>query len=578
MALLEKQSVPYPPEEPLFHIPLYELVVQEDIPAGEVPETPETPEARVDVYLNDHGDLFAAVNEAWGFVGASQQHIKDLNAQLFGGGEGSAGLNRDTRRLLASVTRAAQDARITFGGSRQGAASTYEDMAKDIDFADPVIATNEPISKDLLELWTGREKWEVKDQDKDKHLKDKRPSSTAKMINEYVQHYLDSQTVLIGAYAFAFFRNDLALRSVRAFLSDEAVVPAFLQRVTELARENDSSAYPGLLETLATHTEQAGQSNMLRESIQKTAPPVEAHAPTLLEDMESGREQLPKELSAAIGVMKIAARIIESETALDHNDFMRLFAAQAANWPSELRAKLQTFANARTVEQWNVLKESLAPYVRPGRVVTATVERTINARQTNTGRRKPEVGKPGAQDKQLMHTRIRMAGGSAADIEALFADDFEKNPVSHFAVFERRPGHRGQLVSIESVESLEELFDLSNLSEYIKKYQSSDPTVEPMIKAALNHILRYPTDTRYTKRMGGMHYMKDGDPHKIRRSPLRFSPQHFPGISKGPTATETRLIYDVTRHAGASTLVMHGAFLKKELNYATGNTVLPRIR
>lgn len=545
-----------PPDQVAVRIPIYGVVEIVSSPP-EAGESPESPESAVGNFLDSQVEFYDALEEAWRTVQAGQQHCKTVNGSILEAKEGS-GPPRSTRRFLGKIAREFFDLNTSFGMCKFFGHQLYGDFVKEHGEKDAPDTRYEAFADKLSEMWTQEEEI-VKE-----HFSD-----TSDVSQTFMRDRSRAQTILIMAYMNAEFRQEIALNNIRSFLSNSNVVPAFLQRIESLASDK-SGEYPGLLELLATHVEQDGQNNMLLEAFRRTSPEPATFADDFLKSVEDKREQLPKELSAAFGVFNVMGGIIESEFSVSRQDFIRLFAQKAASWPVELLNRLNSYAAGKSNERWNIFREALSPYVRKGRLVTDVIHRksSITGRQPNT--RTPAVGKKhqGTTTRIIQPTMRTAPGASFEDV----VGDQEREPIDHYAVLVSSGDRSGRRFSLEPVENLEELYLFSNLEGYISKY-NSDPTVRDVIDAAIEHLRTNPTDRAHTRRLNSVVYDIIGQQQQ--RSPLRFSPQHFPGISKGPIATKTRLIYDVMKFNNSPTLVVYGAFIKQDIERLSA---MPRIR
>ncbi len=390
-------------------------------------------------------------------------------------------------------------------------------------------------------------------------------------IKSFVPTITDTQTVLVIANLYAQYRQDIALQKTKAFLENDAVVPAFVRRLQSLCEEDNEQfrEYPGLLELLATHIQQEQQANMLQMALQRTAPEPDTYAHQFIEDMGEGAATLPKELSAAVGVMEIAARIVDSEFSLSRQQFIGLFADRVATWPQELQTRLAAYAAGRTSAQWVKLKSALSPFVRAGRLPAEASQVQL----TGPAKRKPQLPEGVPQSKRSTTAPIKKVTLARANQnhEDLIGNT-ERQPISHFAVLVAKGDKAGMRFTIESVADIGELFHFSNLEDYIESYRN-DTTVRPVLEAVMAHLTVTPKDPAHTVQLKGVTYVRDDT--GLERAPRRFSPQHFPGVAKGDISTRTRLLYDVFNYGGHPTLVVYGAFIKGDIE---AMSKMPRIR
>jgi hypothetical protein len=383
-------------------------------------------------------------------------------------------------------------------------------------------------------------------------------------LRRFIEETSKGQALLGVANIYALFRQDIALKKIEAFLEDKSVVPAFVRQLHELAGTSEQVRdYPGLLELVATHVRQEQQSNMLQAAVYRSAPEPSTKA---LEFLQEVQDTLPKELSVALGVMNVTAKLVESEYGLDRDGFLRLFAGQVAVWPPELRHQLTNFVAGRTNDVWRSIKEAIEPFVRVGRLPAEVAQKIIVPKKPKpNGRGGPDI--PDREKKTVQKVTLARVGISHEDL----FDASERQPLSNFAVLYGGGDKAGLRFDIEPVEDIEAVFELTNLNEYIKRH-SQDATLRPVLEAAIRHLTLSPKDPAFTERLKNVDYIP-GD--MDRRWARRFSPQHFPGISKGEIATKTRIIYDVFNVEGRPTLVIYGAFIKGDVESVIR---LPRIR
>lgn len=555
-------EVALPLDHPVIRIPLSGAV---EVSAGRGVELNSSEEARVESFLAANAGVFSAAEDAWVSVKLSHdwygQKVNDIR-----GASGGEQPPREIRRRFESFARDLLSSNTTFGTSKYHAQEAYPGLRSKLPKDQPLEASNKEFVEGIQEAWEEMDKSIVKSLEE----QDLTPTTLEALIG-----LNRGKTTIVAANLYALFRQDIALEKVRQFLEDPAVAPAFITRLHGLAKSKEElRECPGLLELLALHVEQEPRENMLWSAIQRSAPDPEVYAPEFWRGIWF-RKDLPKELTAALGVMEIAANLVESHLSYDREAFMELFVGQVSSWPNELTARLNDFASGKTVDRWTTLQDALKPFVRQGRLpVKASIKNMVVP--STARKRAKQVGATG-EDKTAPVARQAAVGiaRKSGDYTDVMLDDAEKEPISHFALLTSTGDKAGMRFTLDTVTDLNEIFELSNLSDYAEKYQS-DKTVEPVIRAALAHLTQKPDDSACTLRLKGGEYVIVTEDGKLReRSAWRFSPQHFPGISKGPIASKTRIIYDILSHKNNRTLVIYGAFIKQDIENLSG---LPRIR
>ncbi|HKR82311.1 MAG TPA: hypothetical protein VJR27_04930 [Candidatus Saccharimonadales bacterium] len=542
----------FPPDQPVIKIPLVGAV------ECQVEMLEQTPETRVKAFLDGNAEVFQVVDEAYRDVKSAQEAYKLVINNFIGGNkDGGSRATRSVRRSTERQAREFLNPAVAFGQAKYVAAQTYNRIVKE--FGD------KPLEQQQAEIVTGLDEYFKIHSDPAELVSEDVLKNVEPPVRRFLDETAKGQALLAVANVYALFRQDIALKKIEVFLEDKSVVAAFVRQLHEQAdTPQQLREYPGLLELVATHVRQEQQGNMLQTAIHRSAPEPSTKA---LEFLQEARENLPKEFSVALGVMNVTAKLVEHEYGLDQKNFLRLFAGQVAEWPPELRQELTNFVAGETNRVWSSVQEALEPFVRTGRLPAEVAQKIIIPKKPKRPNRRggpdiPERERPTAQKVTL--ARIGAGHEDLLDISG-------REPLSNFAVLYGGGDKAGLRFDVTPVDDLEELFELTNLNDYIKRH-SQDPTLRSVLEAAIKHLTLTPKDPAFTESLRNVDYIPAG---MQRRWARRFSPQHFPGISKGEIATKTRIIYDVFKVEGRPTLVIYGAFIKGDVESVTR---MPRVR
>lgn len=544
---LEYFTVP-PSGQPILRIPLQD-VVEVGVEAGDE-FFEQTPEGRVDAFLDANSTIFAAVDDAWGGVKAAQRHAANVVEAMTEGSVIRTGASRATRRVADKVTRHVQDSNFLVGTSKLQATEQLPVLFAAVDLENAPDVAHSVCVAALEKLWRSGEEEVAARREQVAHLDIEAAEGSGSLIRA------DAITQI--SYYYAMFRQEVALRKIRAFLQDDSVGPAFVDRVVSLAQSDDMEEYPGLLELLATHVEQAGADNMLQDVLRRTAPSTSAYAEALLETVSTDEERTPKELAVAMKFIELAARVVETETSLDRSHLLRSIAGFSDEWPPAAAAKLHDFVKSQNAVRWRGVKDALTPFVRVGRMPSKPSAVAVRLPHQLLGQKGPRH--PGVRQgptKRPGQIEFRVATGPLADIGVA-----ERAPIRNFALLSTK-GTEGSKLGIQPVDDIAALFAESNFDAYIARH-NGDTTLRDVLTAAVAHITANPTDRNYTKHLVSGEYTLEG--RNGHRRLLRFSAQRFPGVAKGPVATKTRIIYDLLKVEQTPTLVVYGAFIKRELD------------
>jgi hypothetical protein len=545
----------WPPDEPLIRIPLTGAVEQ----GAELVD--ETPEAQVDAFLEANADVFGAVDDAYKDVKTVQKYyetnLKTLQEKTSGSG---AGFGRSTRRWLTGTLSEYLNIGVMFGMGKYRAGERYSEIIKKIAPDDD----DQPLEAKHGQFVDALQSYLEEKGSKQPSMNEDNPN----FINDFLVDAGKFKWSLISTNMYALFRQDIAHQKLQKFLEDDNVVVPFVNRLHELATTSDQLRdYPGLLELVATHIKQDQQKNMLQTAIQRSAPAPETYAGEFLQNVEEKREGLPKEFSVALGCMDVVADIIESEYGLDRQGLLQLFANKVEAWPPEFQARLTAFANGKTNDTWTSIRDRLNPFVRIGRLPPEVAQERMTLKPPPKTNRGDIPDRAAAQTKHTSKVTL-VRGGGHEDI----IGDTEKEPISHYAVLEAKGDKAGMRFYVETVDTIEDLFALTNFEDYVKTH-SQDKSLRPMLEAVIERLRVAPKDRTYTTTIKNGEYIPEGT-GLSQRTARRFSPQHMPE-AKGAIATKTRIIYDVFNFKGHPTLVIHGAFIKADVENMSG---LPRIR
>jgi hypothetical protein len=364
---------------------------------------------------------------------------------------------------------------------------------------------------------------------------------------------LDFELNLVSAsevYAHAFLARDEALKHVNELLTDTPTAKAFIDRLDAMTEDPDDAQAkrPGFLELIATHVLQDGDTNMIRKAVQKTVPPPESYAKVFLDGQVAGNaENKGREINAIVGVIRLLSSIAEQDHNVDPEAIRQRMSERVEEWPVDLQNGLKNYATARNHILWEQMHQGLKPFEREGRLPIVTAGLQLGGAVIK-----------GRHGQSLKQPTISL-GARGQDHENIV----EPEAIASFAVVGSKRG-RSEKYDVEKVDSIEELYELSNLADYARQH-SEDDTLEPLFKKALEHLTEKPFDKSCVGKLREVEYMLEGDPRDGTRHPLRFKPQSFPKVKKGPIAMTTRIIFDVVRIEGVSTLVVYGAFIKHDL-------------
>lgn len=548
------ESVPIPPEAAIIALPLTEVVV---LDLGQAEAVAATPEKRVDLFFEANREIMESVDEAWVAVKVAQGALKSAVLTYHQQNQSPGRHSRDTRRENIKRIQAFATPHKVFGEAKYQGFTLLPQILHEIKRGGQAEASNNDIVMALKQYYDHA----IEEIHQDESLQD-----LPKSLQDFVIQMTENRETLVVANAYARYRQKIALDAVLHFLKDDSIVPAFMQRLVGLAQTNEQQRdYPGIVELLATHMKHKDRDNALQEAVFRTAPHPHTYAQEFIREIGKGR-QLPKELSAALGTMELAAQIVQSEFSMERTDFLALFANRVTDWPPELQARLEAFAASKVTDTWGSIKESLLPFVREGRLPVEVIQKT----HAPSTKRKKESGSPKQSDKNAAQKFTFVTG--AQDMENLIGNT-EKEPIAHFVVLESKGDKAGRGFRLHEVDAIEDILELTNIREYIEKH-STDKSLEPIILTALKHLTKEPKDPAHTKQYKGVYY----DPEGLAgdRRPRRFSPQHFvvSGVAKGSIIPKTRLIYDVFNYKGKPTLAVYGAFIKADIEQI--NNILPR--
>jgi|GEM_PF-1973094 len=555
------ETLPFPPDtdKPIIRIPLKgvaDLALEMELDR----QLDDDPEVRVEGFLRANSTTFRSVNEAWDNVRTSQKAFNEI-VDFFKMGDEKSPLPRDLRRRHEKIVQQIASPNVTFGTCKHEAARLYPMVIHDVDTSKSPEEQNEAFTKGLSTTYEEMLEKMTKD------LDDRYPES----IQDFILKMLKTRTVITISNVYARYRQEVALAKIESFLAEPDVAPAFAKALQEEAATNEQlRQYPGLLDLMATHIEQARHGdNMLQKALERNAPAPETYSHELLQMLDD-RRQMPKELAATFTVMDIAAGIIESEFSMTRADFIALFAEKSEQWPTDLKLRLQTYAADKLQDRWKEIKSALAPFVRVGRLPAEVNQRAIITPPTSKRR------SPREQDKAVPTKAPKIQGIVALASTRLDHSDVvgtrERQPIEKFAILKGKPDKAGMRFELEEVDDLEELFLFSNLEDYIERHKA-DQTLRPLFEAAIDHLRKDPTDPAHTVPLKNVEYIdvETGNTRKVRR----FSPQSFPAIAKGEIAAKTRIIYDVVVRGGQRVLVVYGAFIKGDIEHMDK---LPKLR
>ena len=490
-----------------------------------------TPEAKVDTFLESISEMLYGVEVTWGEIGTMQKlYVERLQAL-----KNDANLSRDIRRVYS--TGRLGDPRTALGVARIEAQKETKRHIEDF--------THYSHSFPAIKRKITQERENVRDKTT---ANDDGP---IEKINDLIVDIAAHRTL-------ALVSQESAVLQMKKLLQDDEAAPIFIARLRDNAQQGQKGfvEYPGLLELVATHISDKGSNNLIQKTMERLHGTPEMYAVDFLErhlgDSSSHRR---KELNAAFGVMKLLGSIIEGEFGASQADLMQAFAQRTAAWPAELTQELQTFAAAKAEGAWQELKQLLSPYERKGRLATAAT-RVVHTQ-----------GKSRNNNKKGPVLPLARRGDNHETVTA----EVDKEPIDNFGVLVRALGRKDRY-SYQTVESLDALFAVSNLQDYVEKH-AADRTLEPMLKAALAHLTTEPFDPLRTRRLRQGQYSLVEDERETPRHARRYRPQHLSDLEVGPIASKTRIIYDVVTEGGKQRLIIHGAFIKQDIENIT---TLPR--
>lgn len=462
------------------------------------------PHEKLEVFLETEAPLFEQSTEAWRHVRDAQVSFKEMRTQ-----EKVAGTQppREIRRMLQQQFKAIGKGFTDF--SRQKIdGQTISDTAIE---ANPGESCNILLAKIDQEAANNRQYFANAIEE---------DGATNAPIARIINGTID----LTHAYGRAFTVQHIATEKIRTLLSDDTVVPSFVSYIREAAAVNDiqQSKNPHLLELVATELGTMGDNSCLRDAVLRTAPTPDYHAKEFL---DASTEHRRKELSAAFGMISVAAEVVE-DFGINRDTFMSAMAQRSDTWAPELKQELQAYALGHSIAAWNEMRALLAPFIREGRLRTNTYEASVHSFE-----RQKTTGTPGApQTESAISIKAGRSFGSAAVLlargrqnnEDISAETLPKT-LEKFAIM-RGLGKKRELYAYDEVDTLEELYELSNLSEYAEKHKG-DPTLENVLKTGLKHLIEQPFDQACTKHLVGVSYEIDLGNGLKQRSPRRNTSQ-----------------------------------------------------
>ena len=550
-----REVIPIPSEVPIIKLPLQGIV---DLDIESVELTPATPEAEVESFFGTNRDTFESVDNAWGMVKTGQSALKDTLNTFFAENQGGSRASRDRRRSGSRQLQAFSSPNKIYGKAKYDGFMLFTHTLQEIRDGREL----EEYNNDFV---AALEKHYVEAVGVYHEAEDKYAEELSSTHLKLYMSIIERQEVLATANAYARYRQEVALYKVAQLLQNDSVVPVFMQHILNLARTNEQDRdYPGILELLATHVKQKDRANMLQEAVFRTAPDPRSYAHEFITTINNGH-QLPKELSAAVGMLELSADIAEKKFSVERSAFLAIMAGRADDWPPELKTRLEAYAATKTAAVWDEMQQTLSPFVREGRLPVEVMQSTIDLKYV----KRKDLAAPLANKASTLKTSVIVGHANMEDL----IGNTEKEPLSSFVILEPAGDKAGKKFNIYPVDSIEEIIELSNIRDYITEHRE-DKSLEQVIKAALEHLTREPKDPAHTKQYKGVTYLPEG--MEAERKPRRFSPQHFvvPKVAKGPIVPKTRIIYDVFTYEGKPTLAIYGAWIKADIEQI--NNILPR--